>query len=122
MRFTHPISLTLVVLALSGLPALAAPIPAAGDSSAAVTAPLIDTALGSDNVNSVDAIADTLSVAQYNSEDNAEDQNALPQQTLGNLIGSDGAVTSIVEGSPVRRATVGQALRQELEDRNRNVY
>lgn len=32
----------------------------------ALTAPLIDSVLGSDNVNSIDAIADTLGVAQYN--------------------------------------------------------
>jgi hypothetical protein len=69
MRLTHPISSMLVVSAFLGLTALTAPIPAAGDGPAAVTAPLIDTALGSDNVNSVDAIADTLGVAQYNSED-----------------------------------------------------
>jgi len=118
MRFTQ---LAFVALVSAALSTHAAPIPAAGDGPAALTAPLVDTLVGSDNVNSIDAIADTLGVAQYSTEDNAEDRNALPQQTADNLIGSDGALTTILEGSPIKRATIGQALAQELQDANGDV-
>lgn len=67
-------------------------------------------------------------MAQYGSGDNAEDSNALPQQTLDNLIGSDGVVTTALEGESVlkvkakrnmrKRTTLGQALANELVDVN----
>lgn len=39
-------------------------------------------------VTSVDDIADRLGVAQFGDPDNAEDENALPQELLDDLIGS----------------------------------
>ena len=107
-----------LVLSVLATQLLAAPIPAAGDGPAALTAPLIDSVLGSDNVNSIDAIADTLGVAQYNSGDNAEDGNALPQQTAENLIGTGGALTTTNKGLAVKRGAFGDALANELVDTN----
>ena len=118
MRLTTPATL----LALSALAThlLAAPLPAAGDGPATITAPLIDNLIGSDNVNAIDAIADVGGFSQYGSGDNAEDSNALPQQTAENFIGADGAVTTTLEGLPVKakRGAFGDALAQELVDAN----
>ncbi len=112
------------LLSLLAALTLAAPIPSpyqAGDGPAAITAPLVDTLVGSDNVNSIDAIADVLGVAQYDSGDNPEDQDALPQHSLDNFIGQDGALTATVKGLPVRRGVFGDALAKELVDINGDV-
>ncbi|KAE9985346.1 hypothetical protein EG328_007599 [Venturia inaequalis] len=104
MRFFIASYALMVIAAVNAAP-VASPQTGLGTAVAGlgvgeITGPVVNTAVGGqDNVQTTDATADTLGVAQTGG-DQAEDSNAIPQEALDSLIGRkakrQGVVTDAV--------------------------